>query len=371
MKLHLLEPQYFSRVEPLFRELAGQHLFCAGVLAGKYPGQIIVDDAGRGRSALMIKGGMWCYLGGDASNPEFNRAIGEALAAKQWVGEDAWGLLFIHPTDEWRAVLDTLIPERRPVVTPRKFYLADAEHFNAPPAIPDGFSLRWMDESLRAHVEGDLPEDVTNVLALRAGNADPDCAAFGYVAVHERTCAAWAMVDCIVGDRGEIGLFTADAYRRRGLALAVSGATLQYGLAHGLSAIHWDVVAYNTPSVRLAEKHGLKFILEYDQALIVYAKESYLANLAWDHLDRDEFRATVEVCEELLAFKSDDQYGHYLAGAAWAGLGEKEKALQSLNRAVDYGWGDVGLLENTSSLEGLRGTPEWEALLARVKGAAG
>ncbi|MBN2004536.1 MAG: GNAT family N-acetyltransferase [Anaerolineae bacterium] len=367
MKLHLMDPRHYSRVEPLFHELAGQHLFCGGVLAGKYPGQIVVDDADRGRSALLIKGGMWCYLGGDAGNGAFNRALSEALAAKQWVGEDAWGLLFINPTDGWREVLNNLIPERRPIVTPRKVYVADAEHFNAPPPLPGGFSLHLMDESLRERVDGELPEDVANVLGLRAGSDDPDRAACGYVAVRERACAAWAMVDCIVGDHGEIGLFTADAYRRRGLAAAVSGATIRYGLDHGLSAIHWDAVTYNAPSIRLAERHGLRFVLAYDQALIVYAKGSYLANVAWDHLDKGEFRATLEVCEGLLAFKSDNQYGHYLAGAAWAGLGDKEKALRYLNEAVDHGWSDVGLLENTPSLESLRGAPEWEALMARMK----
>lgn len=374
MKLHLLESNYFSRVGPLFCELAGHHLFCAGVLAGKYPGQIVVDDPDRPRSALMIKSGMWCFLGGDAGNDDFNRALGEALAAKQWVGEDAWGLLFINPAGEWRAVLDTLIPERPPVVTPRKFYLADAEHFNAPPAVPDGFALHAMDESLKAHVAGDLPEDVTNVLDLRAGRDDTpdravlDRAAFGYVAVHERACASWAMVDCIAGEHGEMGLFTAEAYRRRGLGMAASGATIRYGLAHGLKAVHWDAVSYNTPSLRMAEKHGLKSVFEYNQALIVYAKDSYLANVAWDYLDKGEFQATLAVCEELLAFKND-QYGHYLAGAAWAGLGDRQKALQSLNRAVDHGWSDVGLMENAPSLESLRGAPEWEALMARMKSA--
>jgi len=367
MKPHLLEPQQFPRVEPLFHELAGQHLFCGGVLSGKYPGQIVVDNVERPRSALMIKGGMWCYLGGDAGNRAFNRALSEALTAKQWVGADAWGLLFINPGEKWRKVLYGLAPERTPIFTPRKVYAADAEHFAAPPPLPGEFALHAMDESLRGYVDGDLPEDVTNVLALRAGSDDPDRAACGYVAVCERACAAWAMVDCIVGDHGEIGLFTADAYRRRGLAAAVSGATIRYGLNHGLSAIHWDVVAYNAPSIRLAEKHGLKFIFEYDQALIVYALDSHMVNQVWSLLDEGDFWTAVIFGEKLLGIKKNDRYGNYLVGAAWAGLGVSKRALRYLHWAVDYGWNDVSLLESTPSLQSLRGTPEWEALVARMK----
>lgn len=363
-----LTPDLFSRVQPLFSVQARHHLFCAGVLAGKYAGQVIVDDPDQPRSAMVLKGEMWAYLGGDAHNAAFNQGLGAALAAKQFVGEQAWGVLFNVPSTAWRQVLDTLVPERQPIATPRFLYVANAGHFQAPPPAPDGFSLCFIDESLPGQIQGEMPADVQNVLNLRANSRQPDQTAFGYVALHDHACVSWSVVDCIVGAHGEIGLETKPNYQQRGLGMATSGATIKYGLSHGLTDIHWDVVSYNTPSVRMAGKHGLQLLLEYDQNLIIFGQVSYLANLAWDHLDRGRFQATLEVCAQLLALENGQKYGHFLSGAAWGGLGNEEKAFFHLHRAVDHGWDDAAEIENSAPLQGLRGTGEWEALRARLLG---
>lgn len=363
-----LTPELFSRVQPLFSVQARRHLFCAGVLAGKYAGQVIVDDPDQPRSAMVLKGEMWAYLGGDAHNAAFNQALGAALAAKQFVGQDGWGVLFNAPSAAWRSVLDTLVPDRLPIATPRFLYVAKAGHFRGAPPMPEGFALRFINESLAAEVAGEMPADVQNVLNLRANSPQPDQAAFGYAAVQDQTCVSWAVVDCIVGDQGEIGLVTRSAYQKRGLGMAVSGATIAYGLAHGLAEIHWDVVSYNIASVRMAEKHGLQLCQTYDQNLIIFGQVSYLANLAWDHLDRGRFQATLDVCAQLLALENGQKYGHFLSGAAQGGLGNGEKAFFHLHQAVDHGWDDAGELENCAPLQGLRGTGEWEALRARLLG---
>lgn len=306
-------------------------------------------------------------MGGDSNNIAFNQALGVALSAKQFMGEDAPALLFNISTAGWRQVLGTLIPDRLPIATPRFLYLANAAHFNAPPPIPDGFSLHFMDQSLKDKVRGDLPEAVQQVLYLRANYQGPDQTAFGYVAVHDQICVSWAMIDTVVGTHGEIGLETLPMYQQRGLGTALSGATIQYGLTHGLTDIHWDAVSYNGPSVRMAEKYGLQRGLEYDQNLIIFGQASYLANLAWDHLDRNKFQAVIEVCEQLLESADGQKYGHFLSGAAWAGLGDKDKALYHLNKALDHGWDSLIEMENCSTLKSFHGTAEWAVILAHIK----
>ncbi|MEM7114154.1 MAG: GNAT family N-acetyltransferase [Chloroflexota bacterium] len=374
MKLHELTPNQFTRVQSLFSKQTAHHLFCAGVLAGKYPGKVIVDNPEHPRSALLYKPGVWCYLGGDATNAAFNRALSDALSAKQYIGEKAGTLLFVDSTDGWREVLDTLIVDRLPIATPRMLYLANRDHFannnhvSAPMPLPDGFSLHFIDESLKAEVQSELPGDVKNVLELRANSAEPDQAAFGYVALRGRECVSWSMVDVIVGTHGEIGLVTAPLFRRQGLGMAVSGATIRYGLAHGLDSIHWDVVSHNTASVQMAKKHGLQFSLSYDQNLLIFNEMSYVGNLAYHHLDNDRFQDGLDVCETLIDLENGRKFAHFLSGAAWAGLGEKEKAFQQLNQALEHGWDDLTDIQNISSLKILHGTAEWEGILARVKG---
>lgn len=365
--LHQLPPDKFSMVHPLFDKLTNHHLFCAGVLAQKIPGKVVVDSLENPRSAMVFKPGMWCYLGGDSNNTKFNEALGEALTAKKLVGEDPWGLLFMDPSESWRKVLKSLIEDRQPIATPRFLYLANEKRHHVPDSMPDGFSLHFIDAALKEKVKGDLPDDVQDVLDLRANSQNPDHFAFGYVALHDQSCVSWSMVDCIVGTHGELGLQTKSAYQRRGLGLAVSEAVIGYGLSNGLTTIHWDVINHNIPSIRMAEKLGLRLERGYDQDLIVFGEVSYLINLAWDHLDRGRFQETVDTCNQLFELNNGKAFGHFLSGAAWAGMNHKEKAFDHLNNALDHGWDNLMELENCSPLTILHETKEWQRIITRLK----
>lgn len=367
MTLHELTPDLFTRVQSLFSQQTEHHLFCAGVLAGKYPGKVIVDNAKHPCSAMVFKAGVWCYLSGDPTNIAFNQALSSALSARQFIGEKTQALLFVDPSDGWREILETLIVDRLPIATPRFLYFANADHFQAPSPIPDGFTLHFIDESLRVKVQGKLPKDVENVLELRTNSDNPDQAAFGFVALCDQACVSWSMVDAIVGTHGEIGLVTEPLYRRQGLGMATSGATIRYGLANGLTDIHWDVVSFNTASYRMAEKHGLELISEYDQNLILFDQMSYVGNQAFHHLDNNRFQKALDVCETLFGLENGSKFAHFLSGSAWAGLGQKDKALHHLNQALDQGWDNLADLENHPSLRILHGTAEWETILTRAK----
>ncbi|MGB0387190.1 MAG: GNAT family N-acetyltransferase [Ardenticatenaceae bacterium] len=379
--LYKLTPDLFYRAAPLFGEQIKHHLFCAGVLAGNYSGQVIVDAPEQPRSALVIKDGMWCYLGGEAKNEAFNEALRVALAEKEMIGKQTGALLVSVSSKTWRDVLDSLIPDRETIRMPRRLYVASREHFKRSSGLPDGFALRFMDDSLPAQVQDTLPEDVQKVLALRASAKEPDQAAFGFVALSDQRCeagkralAAYAMVDCIVGPKGEIGLFTEPAFRRRGLALATSAATIAYAvpelveraLSHGLTDIHWDCATSNLGSLRIAEKLGLELRLEHDLYLLIFQKVGYLINLAWSHLDLGHFQATLDAGQPLLTLDGAIKHGHFLAGAAWAGLGHQKQAFTHLNHAVDHGWDDVAEIENSLPLRPLHGTEGWAGLMARL-----
>lgn len=367
MTLHELQPHQFHLIEPLFEQQTQHHLFCAGVLAGKYPGRVVADHPEQPRSAFVFKEGLWCYLGGETANPAFYTALGLALLNKQFVGEKAQALLFSTTHELWEEVVKNLIPGRLPIATPRYLYLANQHHHPTPQPLPAEFKLAFIDETLTLQVADELPGDVQQVLNLRANSPNPDEIAFGYVAIHNNRCVSWSVVDCIVNQRGEIGLETEVAYRQQGLGLAVSAATIQYGLTHGLTAIHWDVVSYNSSSVQMAKKHGLQFVLSYHQNLILFNEVSYLANLAWAELDQENYQATLDFCQQLLALEKGQMYGHFLTGVAWAGLGQPDTAFRHLHHTLDNGWDDLFELENNPTLKVLHSSPEWGALVSRLQ----
>ncbi len=364
--LHQLEKEQYAEVEHLFVQNR-HHVFCAGVLSGKYEGQIFVDDLDKPTSALAIKPSSWWYFGGDAHNEPFNEALRVALVERNEIGKDVGALLIDPESPAWIPVIHQLVAGREGIATGRRLYIADTQHFDPNYPLADGFSLHFIDESLREKVAGDLPGDVQDVLQMRAGTKNPDEMAFGFVAVHEQKCVAQAYIDCIVYTRGEIGLYTDGNFRRLGLATAVSAATIEYALAHGITAVHWDCAFSNLSSNRVAQKLGLQQTLEHDQYLIVFDEVGHLLNVAWTALDEGSYEKTMTTCQPLLQAEKQSKYTYFLAGTAAAGLGDDKAAFGYLETAVSLGWDDLVELENQPILQPLQQQPQWQHIVAHIQ----
>jgi len=367
MTLQLLPVSQYHHIHSLFDPSTTPTLYDRGILAGKYPGKILVDNIDHPHSALLIKD-IWCHLVGDPDNLSFNSGLQHALSTKQFIGEKTNALFFMKPSGAWCKVLQGLVAEREPIETPRFVYAAN-HGYQIRLQPPDECKLVFIDEAIINLVEGELPDDVQKVLDLRKGSDAPDEMGFGYAAIYGQTCAAWSVIDFIAGATGEIRLVTDPRYRRRGLAFITSAMTIQYGLAHGLDQILWDVAASNTGSIRTAQKLGLTFLSETKEYTLIFPEVGYLINLAWGHLDGARYGQVLGVVEKMLASDKEIlvQYGHFLSGAAWAGLEDSSQAIQHLNKAIDTGFDDISELENSAPLTRLHTLPEWSQLMDRMK----
>jgi len=316
----------------------------------------------------MLTWGCWAYLAGDPDNAGFLGALNEALFARAFLDGGAWGLFVSCPPDGWAEQVAALCAPRPPIEIPRRRYVARRPGRDWPIDMPPGYALRRMDRSLLDLTGGELPEEVRNMaeaIDWDAAVADRGC---GFVATCDGRIAAQAMVDCVVGDVGEIGLFTQVAHRRRGLATAASAATIAYGLAHGLSTVVWDCYAYNAGSVRTAEKLGLEHERDRTMYCFHFDEPSHWAMAAWHDADRGRYQAALATCQRLFARQADAPELAYLAAArAWAAMGAPDEAMADLERAVDRGWTYTPDLES-AEFDRLRGTPGWQALLERLGG---
>lgn len=57
----------------------------------------------------------------------------------------------------------------------------------------------------------------------------------------------------------------------------------------------------------------------------------------------------------------------YLAARAWAGLGNRDRALAHLRTAAEQGWASADSTQHAQEFRDLHGTPEWVAMLERIE----
>lgn len=86
---------------------------------------------------------------------------------------------------------------------------------------------------------------------------------FGAAAVADGAVVSWSLADCVLGDRAEIGIHTAPAHRRRGLAAAVAARAVTVARARRIREVGWHCNEDNFGSRRTAESVGFRLEREY------------------------------------------------------------------------------------------------------------
>jgi GNAT superfamily N-acetyltransferase len=369
--LHELNKTGYPSARPLYKPLAFMP-FCAGVLEGCHDGRVYVDDVAQPRTAFMLTWGCWGFLGGDPGQTAFLQALNEALFAKSFLGEDAWGLYLSCPPAGWDEALAAVCAPRPPIELPRRHYVARGPCAALQTDVPSGYSLRRMDKSLLDLPGIALPGDVTKMIDVVDWDADVVDRGCGFVALYDGQIAAHAMIDCVVGDVGEIGLFTHPTHRRRGLATAVSAASIAYGLDRGLSSVVWDCYEHNIGSVGVAEKLGLERERDHTIYMLLFDEADHWSMMAWHEADRGRHQAALDACDlaynqALFAERAEPlALAEMAAARAWAAMDAPDRAFLHLNRAVDGGWDYASDLES-AEFDDLRDAPEWQALLERME----
>jgi len=371
--LHELEPNQYERVRPLFRGF-DYSLSIYAAIEGNNPGRIFVDDVNQPGTALAltIEGYL---LAGDQNNPATNEAIRYLLKDKIFTGEvyvnGDWSMsLAVHP-QTWETRLPALIPTHEVEKNERYHYLCRTVKYDWRANIPGGYTLQRVDQALlnssKIVFSDPLGEwmdfeqvwwTVENFLARGVS----------FCVVQGQEVVSWCTCDCVAGDRIDVGIITHPAHRRRGLAAAAVAATVEYCLSHGFSAIGWHCNADNVGSWKVAEKVGFERNCEYVYYYYIYDPVDHLAELGWHHYRREEFAKTVQYYEQVFALREENpDYYYHLTALAWAELGNKEKAFEFLNTAVDRGWGHIEWTKQQEAFGILHGTSDWEAVLARMK----
>jgi len=374
--LQELESNEFDRVRPLFQEF-DYSLSIHAAIEGNNPGRIFVNDVNHPRTALALTVEGY-LLAGDDSNLETNGALRRLFKERVFTGEvfvnGDWSMsLAVHP-EMWEAKLPELIPTHEVEKSERYHYLCRTVKFDWRNNIPEECTVRRVDRTLLNDAEVVFPDVVREWMDFEEmwwteENFLSKGVSFGVL--REGEVVAWCTPDCVAGDRIDVGVITHPAHRRRGLATVAVAATVEHCLGHGFSAVGWHCNANNVGSWKTAEKVGFERSREYAYYYYMYDPIDHLAELGWYYYRRGEYAKTVQYYEQVFALRDENpDYYYHLAASAWALLGNREKALKYLLAALDHGWTNVEWTKQQEEFSILHGTPEWDAVLARMENVA-
>jgi RimJ/RimL family protein N-acetyltransferase len=260
--IHELKPTEYGSVRSLFWSLR-YHLTSAAVLDGNSPGRVFVDDSARPRSAFTVSP-EGCYLAGDPYNPAFNRALNQAVVLRRGLGEDVPVLFLVVDPERWRERLSGVLDPCRVVEVKRRHYVCGGLHYDWRAHLPAGYTLHRIDRSLLDCPQLTVPDHVTGWMENNWGSIDRFLRdGFGFATVSEGEVVSWSLSDCVSDDRCEIGIRTAPAHRRRGLAAVTAAAAAEHALARGFASVGWHCPDDNLGSISTAERVGFQRERDY------------------------------------------------------------------------------------------------------------
>jgi RimJ/RimL family protein N-acetyltransferase len=251
----------FGRARDLFAETWMDGAFIWGAFEGRLTGRVFVDDPERPTAAMLTQAFEY-YVAGDPGATALRRFIADAPAEAE-VFDKMYGYVATNVPFA-RALLDDHAGRLR--VIARRGYRWTGDDAAATALArwqdtPPGITLRPLDRTLAERVDREMGQSI----APFWGGYDRFLSGgFGFCALAGETLAAVAYAAGVGGGEANIDVFTAEAFRRQGLAARVCAAFVTHCRAHDMVAT-WDCDADNNASARLATALGFREGLPFSQ----------------------------------------------------------------------------------------------------------
>lgn len=276
--MDLLDASAYPCVTGLFAGL-DYHLSVPALLQGVIPGQVFVDNQQDPRAALMITGHRYLLVGDPGVEGVVHNlaAYFNDTVFPHGIATDGGGFM-LYFADGWeRAIESEILAGHKIYQGPRQYYefrSGDVLAADWRAAIPEGFELAEVNHALLERTEiqglGALREEMCSE---RPTVEDFLAHSFGYSLVTENTLITWCLSEYNTGDRCEVGIATAESFRKRGLATLSGAAFVERALAEGYKRIGWHCWARNEGSVNTALKIGFEKMKDYASYFVPFVDE--------------------------------------------------------------------------------------------------
>jgi GNAT superfamily N-acetyltransferase len=344
------------------------NLAVQAILAGSVPAEIYVDTVDDPRVALTRHGGR-VFLAGSPGEEAFDKRLPHFLAELA-PASDVF-VLYYEPAGAWEKTLDSLLADIDPIRAGREYYglqLPANRQGAAQPALPEGFSLRYVNEQLLADdTLGNRDDLIEELCSERESVPDFLEKSFGYCLLHGNDVAGWCLSEYNTADRCELGIATFEPHRRKGLATAIGSALLDQAASRGITQVGWHCYASNVASAATARKLGFTKRVEYPARFAYFdatINHAVHGNIAFQHGEYDQ---AVTRYKEAMAKGDAPVWVYWNATCASALLGRRTAALDYLDQAVDRGFDDLERLLASEHLTSLHDTKGWQALTRRLQ----
>lgn len=270
MMLYELKPHQYATVRALFEPL-WYHLVIFSAIEGYTPARIVADNPEHPTVAFVwdqVEGGY--YLAGDPDHGAFNRALNrfirDEIYPQAQAGEGTQlDLVLNYAPMAWERVLDDVLAGINAMRHTRQHFLFREQRVpDWRDRVPQGFEMVEVDAGfLQRTGLQHMQEHVLRWIREAWGIEGFLERGFGCCLVRGDTIVSWCIGDYAVGCACEMGIHTAEGYRRRGYATLTVSATLEQCLARGLTEIGWHCWSANHASAATARKAGFRQTVEH------------------------------------------------------------------------------------------------------------
>jgi RimJ/RimL family protein N-acetyltransferase len=371
--MYQLEQSDYHKIEPLFASLMKFHFSAKGVIEGSKYGVIYVDDLENPQSAYMYSAA-WHFLGGKADNGEFNRALHELIMSPKFPDAPYLSqkdeIFLTCDSDNWYQQFTVIFDERPLVYVDRRHYLFDQTLFDWKTKMPDGFVIR---EISREIVKNDDLKNIDKMKDWISGAwfglfDDFYAKGTGACMMKGDDIVSWCFTVNDATDSCELGMATAEEYRRQGLGTITAAAAVDFCLKKGFTVLDWHCDDNNKGSWSIAQNAGFKREPDYISHFYVYDKAVHFALAGNFDIRADRYEKAAENLSEAIAAENDDtpSWIYIQAARAYAATGKNNLAISNLNVAIDRGWKNADFIDACTELHSLHDMAEWDATIKRL-----
>lgn len=312
------------------------------VIEGTAPGKIWVDDHLNPKSGFMATSEGW-FLVGNPDNAGFNQGLKD-LVYRMILKRDFYSPvnptflaeLFFHvDSDSWKRRFSEIFDIRPPLPSRRMHFTCNKVTLDWKKRIPEGYTLHQVDSSFDAE-RYEVPADVERWIGDSL--EEQKSRGYGKCLVHGTKVVVWINADGASCDECEIGIFTTEEYRLKGLGSATAAATVERCLQSGFSMVGWHCDDINHGSIAVAKKVGFVKERDYVHYICMFEEAAHFAETGLRYFYDERHEQAIGEFEKGFEVGNPPIWSYVLVARSYAAIGNDENAKHYMAIARELGW---------------------------------